>query len=76
MGDPDQMIYTWRGARLENLLEFEEDFPGTHVVLLERNYRSTANILRAAGGCIQHNRLRHEKTLWTEEGPGEPVVVR
>ena len=76
VGDPDQMIYTWRGARLENLLDFEEDFPGTHIVLLERNYRSTANILRVAGGCIAHNTLRHEKTLWTEEGPGEPVVVR
>ena len=76
VGDPDQMIYTWRGARLENLLEFEEDFPGTHVVLLERNYRSSANILRAAGSCIQHNSLRHEKTLWTEQGAGEPVTVR
>jgi len=75
VGDPDQMIYTWRGARLENLLEFEEDFPGTHIVTLERNYRSTENILRAAGHCIRHNQLRHEKTLWTEEGPGEPVTV-
>ncbi len=76
VGDPDQMIYTWRGARLENLLEFEEDFPGTHIVLLERNYRSTANILRAAGRCIENNKLRHEKTLWTEEEAGEPVTVR
>ena len=76
VGDPDQMIYTWRGARLENLLEFEEDFPGTHIVLLERNYRSTGNILAAAGACIKHNTLRHEKTLWTEEGPGEPVLLR
>ncbi|MFO8007646.1 MAG: UvrD-helicase domain-containing protein [Candidatus Brocadiia bacterium] len=76
VGDPDQMIYSWRGARLENLLEFEEDFPGTHIVKLERNYRSTANILGAAGACIAENELRHEKTLRTEQGPGEPVVVR
>ncbi len=76
VGDPDQMIYSWRGARLENLLEFEEDFPGTCVVKLERNYRSSANILQAAGDCIACNVLRHEKTLRTEKGPGEPVVVR
>jgi len=76
VGDPDQMIYTWRGARLENLLEFEEDFPGAHLVKLERNYRSTTNILRAASGCIRHNRLRHEKELWSKREPGDAIVVR
>jgi len=75
VGDPDQMIYTWRGARLENILEFEEDFPGARIIKLERNYRSTANILRAASASIGHNTLRHEKTLWTDSEPGEPVRV-
>ncbi len=76
VGDPDQMIYSWRGARLGNLLEFEDDFPGTRIVTLERNYRSTGNILRAAHGCIRHNVLRHEKELWTERQEGPPIVVR
>ncbi len=76
VGDPDQMIYSWRGARLENLLEFEEDFPGARVVMLERNYRSMANILRAASACIANNQLRHEKALWTDRDAGEPVMLR
>jgi len=75
VGDPDQTIYSWRGARLQNILEFEQDFPGCKVILLERNYRSTANILRAASVCISHNVLRHEKMLWTDAPPGEPVRV-
>ena len=75
VGDPDQMIYTWRGARLENILAFEKDFPGAHVVTLERNYRSTANILRAASVCIRYNEMRREKELWTDSEPGEPVTV-
>jgi DNA helicase-2/ATP-dependent DNA helicase PcrA len=76
VGDPDQMIYSWRGARLDNLLEFEEDFPGTRIVTLERNYRSTGNILRGASACISHNVLRHEKELWTEREGGPPIVLR
>jgi DNA helicase-2/ATP-dependent DNA helicase PcrA len=76
VGDPDQMIYSWRGARLENIMEFEQDFPGTHIVKLERNYRSTANILRAASTCISFNTLRHEKVLWTDRAAGEPVRVQ
>jgi DNA helicase-2/ATP-dependent DNA helicase PcrA len=76
VGDPDQMIYTWRGARMANLMDFEQDFPGVHIVTLDRNYRSSANILHVSGHCVSHNALRHEKTLWTERGPGEPVVVR
>ncbi|MCK4282979.1 MAG: UvrD-helicase domain-containing protein [Candidatus Brocadiae bacterium] len=75
VGDPDQMIYSWRGARLENLMEFEEDFPGAHVVTLERNYRSSANILRAASACIQRNVFRREKTLLTEREAGERIVA-
>jgi len=75
VGDPDQMIYSWRGARLNNILEFEHDFPGCRVIMLERNYRSTANILHAASVCIGHNELRHEKVLWTDSAPGEPVRV-
>ena len=76
VGDPDQMVYTWRGARLENLMEFEEDFPGAHVVTLERNYRSSANILRVASHCISHNVYRREKELRTEREDGEAIVVR
>ena len=75
VGDPDQMIYTWRGARLQNLLEFEEDFPGTRIVKLERNYRSTKVILRASGTCIRNNVLRHEKELWTKRDEGAPVEI-
>ncbi|MCD6415478.1 MAG: UvrD-helicase domain-containing protein [Planctomycetes bacterium] len=75
VGDPDQVIYTWRGARLANLLEFEEDFPGAHIVKLERNYRSSANILQAASACIRHNQLRREKALWTEDESGPLVEV-
>ena len=73
VGDPDQMIYGWRGARLNNILEFADDFPGTHIVALERNYRSSANILRAASACISSNELRYPKKLWTEEEDGESV---
>ena len=72
-GDPDQSIYGWRGANLNNILEFEHDFPAVHVVRLERNYRSTQRILRVAGELIAHNVRRKEKGLFTENGPGVPV---
>ncbi|MHC4481224.1 MAG: ATP-dependent helicase [Planctomycetota bacterium] len=75
VGDPDQMIYSWRGARLENLMAFEEDFPGTRVVTLERNYRSSGIILRATSACIDHNVFRRPKRLWTEREEGGAVVV-
>jgi DNA helicase-2/ATP-dependent DNA helicase PcrA len=75
VGDTDQMIYSWRGARLENLLEFEQDFPGTRLIMLERNYRSTGNILRTASACISHNVLRHEKRLWSDREAGEAIRV-
>jgi DNA helicase-2/ATP-dependent DNA helicase PcrA len=72
-GDPDQSIYGWRGANLNNILEFEHDFPGCRVVKLERNYRSTKNILLAAGHLIGHNRRRKPKALTTENPLGAPV---
>jgi DNA helicase-2/ATP-dependent DNA helicase PcrA len=72
-GDPDQSIYGWRGANLGNILEFERDFPGTKVVKLEQNYRSTKNILRVADGLIHFNRARKPKRLITDNPVGAPV---
>jgi DNA helicase-2/ATP-dependent DNA helicase PcrA len=72
-GDPDQSIYGWRGANLNNILEFERDFPGVRVVRLEQNYRSTQRILHAAAELIAHNVRRKEKNLYTENGLGQPV---
>jgi DNA helicase II / ATP-dependent DNA helicase PcrA len=72
-GDPDQSIYGWRGANLNNILEFERDYPDVRVVRLERNYRSTKRILRVAADLIAHNVRRKEKSLWTENGLGVPV---
>ncbi len=72
-GDPDQSIYGWRGANLNNILEFERDFPDVKVVRLEQNYRSTRRILRVAGELIAHNVRRKEKGLFTENGAGVPV---
>ncbi|MEN6558420.1 MAG: UvrD-helicase domain-containing protein [Thermoguttaceae bacterium] len=72
-GDPDQSIYGWRGANLNNILDFERDYPEVHVVRLEQNYRSTQRILRVAAELIAHNVRRKEKGLFTENGPGAPV---
>lgn len=72
-GDPDQSIYGWRGANLNNILEFERDFPAVRVVRLERNYRSTKRILRVAAELIAHNVRRKEKNLYTDNGQGRPV---
>ena len=76
VGDDDQSIYKFRGANIRNILNFEEAFPGAHVVRLEQNYRSVGNILDAANEVIRNNQGRKEKHLWTEEEKGEPVHVR
>ena len=75
VGDDWQSIYSWRGADFTNILNFERDFPGATVVKLEQNYRSTGNILEAAGNVIAKNTQRTHKELWTAEGPGSPVQV-
>ncbi|MGE0871843.1 MAG: ATP-dependent helicase [Kofleriaceae bacterium] len=75
VGDDDQSIYAWRGAEPKNLLEFDRDFPDATVIKLEQNYRSTQTVLDAANGIIRRNRDRHEKSLWTDSGMGEPIEV-
>jgi DNA helicase-2/ATP-dependent DNA helicase PcrA len=74
-GDPDQSIYGWRGANLSNILEFEKDFPGCRVVTLERNYRSTKNIISVADHLIRFNQNRKPKALRTENPTGRPVEL-
>ena len=76
VGDDDQSIYGWRGADVDNILKFEQDFPGATVIRLERNYRSTAHILGAASGLIAHNKGRLGKTLRTDVVGGEKVAVQ
>jgi DNA helicase-2/ATP-dependent DNA helicase PcrA len=73
VGDDDQSIYSWRGADIRNILDFEKDFPGVKIVRLEQNYRSTATILTAAGEVVKQNFGRKGKTLWTENPKGEPI---
>ena len=75
VGDDDQSIYSWRGACVENILDFSRDFPDTHTVRLEENYRSSGNILKAASALVRHNSRRHGKTLWTRKDPGASVKV-
>ncbi|VAW68981.1 ATP-dependent DNA helicase UvrD/PcrA [hydrothermal vent metagenome] len=75
VGDDDQAIYGWRGAKVENILTFKHDFPDTQTVRLEQNYRSTANILNAANGLITHNSGRMGKNLWTDGEDGAPVQL-
>ena len=75
VGDDDQSIYGWRGARIENIQQFSKDFTGTQLVRLEQNYRSTATILNAANAVISHNQGRLGKELWTSGEQGEPISV-
>ncbi len=74
-GDPDQSIYSWRGADVRNILDFEKDFPDCKTVFLEQNYRSTQNILAAADGLIAYNQRRKPKRLWTENPAGGAIRV-
>ena len=75
VGDDDQSIYRFRGATIENILNFERVYPGTKTIRLEQNYRSTSNILNAANCVIQRNTERKGKTLWTQNGEGDKVQV-
>jgi DNA helicase II / ATP-dependent DNA helicase PcrA len=73
VGDEDQSIYSWRGADIRNILEFEQDFPNAKIVRLEQNYRSTQTILEAAGAVVANNIRRKGKTLWTSRQGGSPI---
>jgi DNA helicase-2/ATP-dependent DNA helicase PcrA len=73
VGDPDQSIYSWRGANVRNILDFELDYPQAKVVRLEQNYRSRGNILDASNHLIKFNSGRLEKNLWSDRGPGEKI---
>ena len=75
VGDDDQAIYSWRGASIRFLFNFENDFPGTRVIKLEQNYRSTPQVLDFANQLISQNSLRRQKTMWTEESHGSPVFI-
>jgi DNA helicase-2/ATP-dependent DNA helicase PcrA len=73
VGDDDQSIYGWRGAKIDNILNFDQVFKNAAVIKLEENYRSSGNILKAADSVIQKNEFRHQKSLWTKKGQGERV---
>jgi DNA helicase-2/ATP-dependent DNA helicase PcrA len=75
VGDSDQSIYRWRGADIRNILTFEKDYPNAITVMLEQNYRSTANILNAANGVIALNQGRKPKNLWTDQGEGQKLKI-
>jgi len=73
VGDEDQSIYSWRGADIRNILEFEQDFPEARIIRLEQNYRSTQNILQAASAVVAKNVKRKGKNLWTERSGGAQI---
>lgn len=74
VGDPDQSIYSFRGSNYRNILNFEKDYKEASIIVLEKNYRSTANILNAANDIIKNNKNRKEKNLWTENGTGKKIT--
>ena len=76
VGEDDQSIYSWRGAEISNILRFEKDFPNAKVIRLEENYRSTGHILTAASKLIENNESRLGKTLWTNSGQGEKIIIK
>ncbi len=76
VGDADQGVYSWRGATIQNILDFERDYPDAAVFLMEQNYRSTQNILTVANALIENNVQRKPKNLWTEAGSGRPGRTR
>lgn len=73
VGDPDQLIYSWRGANIHHILHFERDYPGSRIICLNQNYRSTETILEAANALIRHNTNRYEKKLWSDLGAGQKI---
>ena len=73
VGDEDQSIYSWRGADIRNILEFEQDFPEAKIIRLEQNYRSTQNILQAASAVVARNVKRKGKNLWTDRSGGTQI---
>ena len=75
VGDDDQSIYSWRGADVRNIRDFEKDFPGAHIVKLEQNYRSTGNVVQAALGVVSKSRTRVPKELWTDKEAGAPIRI-
>ena len=75
VGDPDQSIYSWRGANISNILDFEKDYEGAKTISLEQNYRSTSIILEGANNLIACNESRYEKKLWSSLGPGEKIAL-
>lgn len=75
VGDPDQSIYSWRGANIQNIMNFEKDYPNAKVVRLEQNYRSRSNILEGANALITKNELRYEKKLWSSRGEGDKIKL-
>lgn len=75
VGDPDQLIYSWRGAELKNIMNFDKDFKGAENILMEQNYRSTKNIIDASNAVIQENKDRFEKKLFTENEEGDKILV-